>query len=342
MAVLVSERLDIRLVALHPDFSRSRIKGLVEAGFVKVNGKVVTKAGMKVEDVDVLDVEIPPPVPAIPEPEEIPLSVIFEDDDLLVIDKPAGMVVHPAPGHHAGTLVNAILHHCPGLEGIGGVARPGIVHRLDQDTSGVIVVAKSQKAMQSLSRSFASHSGIGKRYLAAVHGVPSPAEGIVENLIGRSPRDRKKMAVVEKNGKTAITRYRTLLSVPKPSGKGVRDQDAMLSLVECDIQTGRTHQIRVHMASLGCPVAGDAAYGRHAADKTLVPPPARQMLHAWKLVLRHPASGRTMEFTADPPECFRLYFPSLERTLDRYGSSPASSDGCTSAARAASPARLRL
>ena len=301
MAILVIERLDIKLTALHPDFSRSRIKGLIEAGFVKVNGKATLKAGAKVSESDEIEVTIPPPVPAEPEPEDIPLDVIFEDGDILVINKPAGLVVHPAPGHHTGTLVNAILFHCPDLKGIGGVARPGIVHRLDQDTSGVMIIAKSQPAMDSLTKAFSTHANIRKRYLAMVHGVPMPAEGRIENLIGRSPWDRKKMSIVEKNGKNAITLYRTISTFPKPLQKGCREPDAKISVVECDILTGRTHQIRVHMASLGCPIVGDSVYGRHTADRTLDPPPSRQLLHAWKLDIRHPATGEDMCFEAPPP-----------------------------------------
>lgn len=297
----MSERLDIRLTSLYPDFSRSRIKGLIEAGFVKVNGESVIKAGAKVSDGDEIDVTIPPPVPAEPEPEDIPLDIIFEDDDILVIDKPAGLVVHPAPGHHTGTLVNAILFHCPDLKGIGGVARPGIVHRLDQDTSGVMIAAKSQPAMDALTKAFSTHAGIRKRYLAMVHGIPVPTEGRIENLIGRSPWDRKKMAIVEKNGKNAITLYRTVETFPKPLQEGCREPASRISLVECDILTGRTHQIRVHMASLGCPIIGDTVYGRHTADRTLNPLPQRQLLHAWKLDIRHPISGESMCFEAPPP-----------------------------------------
>jgi 23S rRNA pseudouridine1911/1915/1917 synthase len=301
MAILVSERLDIKLTALYPDFSRSRIKGLIESGFVKVNGETILKAGAKVSDKDGIEVFIPPPVPAEPEPENIPLDIIFEDDDILVINKPAGLVVHPAPGHHTGTLVNAILYHCPNLKGIGGVARPGIVHRLDQDTSGVMIIAKSQIAMDSLTKAFSSHANIRKRYLAFVHGVPVPGEGRIENLIGRSPWDRKKMAIVEKNGKNAITQYRTISTMPKPVQEGIREPGSMISLVECDILTGRTHQIRVHMASLGCPIIGDMVYGRHTADRTIYPPPQRQLLHAWKLEIKHPISRENMIFEAPPP-----------------------------------------
>ena len=307
MAVLVSERLDIRLTALHPDFSRSRIKGLIESGFVKVHGAVVLKPGAKVEAGDDFEVTIPPPVPAVPLPEDIPLNVLFEDDDILVIDKPAGLVVHPAPGHFTGTLVNAILHHCPNLSGIGGVARPGIVHRLDQDTSGVMVVAKSQIAMDALARDFATHANMRKTYLAIVHGRPSPPEGRIENFIGRHKVNRKKMAIRTDGGKLAITCYKTLATACKPTGEGIQSRHEVISLVECDILTGRTHQIRVHMASLGCPIVGDGTYGRKAADNGLYPPPERQMLHAWRLELRHPVSRRQAVFEAPPPDCFSDY-----------------------------------
>lgn len=303
----MSERLDIRLTALYPDFSRSRIKGLIESGFVKVNGAPVTKPSAKVEATDEFEVTIPPPVPAIPLPEDIPLDVIFEDDDILVIDKPAGLVVHPAPGHFTGTLVNAILHHCPDLKGIGGVARPGIVHRLDQDTSGVMVIAKSQIAMDSLVRDFAEHSNIRKTYRAIVHGIPSPPSGRIENLIGRHPINRKKMAIRTDGGKLAITDYRTLATSSTPIGAGRTDPRSAISLVECDILTGRTHQIRVHMASLGCPIVGDETYGRRSADNAIYPHPERQLLHAWRLELRHPATRRQVVFEAPMPQCFSDY-----------------------------------
>jgi 23S rRNA pseudouridine1911/1915/1917 synthase len=307
MAILVSERLDIRLTALYPDFSRSRIKGLIEAGLVKVNGEVVLKPGAKVEESDEFDVTIPPPVPAEPEPEDIPLDIIFEDDDILVVNKAAGFVVHPAPGHNSGTLVNAVLHHCPDMKGIGGVARPGIVHRLDQDTSGVMVIAKSQAAMTALARDFSSHANMRKVYRAIVHGRPEPASGHIENLIGRHKCNRKKMAIVQENGKIAITDYRTLSTVPKPVADNVWEPGSEISLVECDILTGRTHQIRVHMASIGCPIVGDSTYGRKSADRTIFPPAERQMLHAFRLELRHPVTRKPIAFEAPMPECFLRY-----------------------------------
>ena len=258
------QRLDKKIIELYPDFSRSRIEGLVKSGHVTVNGATAEKAGMKVSDSDEIEVEIPPPVPAIPEPEDIPLD-----------------------------------HHCPALAGIGGVARPGIVHRLDQDTSGLIVVAKSQKAMEGLTKAFASHANIEKTYLAIVHGRPRLDSGRIENLIGRHPVDRKRMAIVEKNGKVAITNWQ----VASSSGS----KTANTSAVICRIETGRTHQIRVHMASLGCPVVGDRTYGKSALDKRLEPPPVRQMLHAWKLTLWHPTKGEKLSFEAPIPEDMKPY-----------------------------------
>ena len=294
-------RLDKRILETHPDFSRSRIEGLVKSGFVTVNGAVAEKAGMKVSEDDEIVVEIPPPVPAIPEPEDIALDVVYEDSDMLVVNKTPGMVVHPAPGHFTGTLVNALLHHCPDLSGIGGVARPGIVHRLDQDTSGLIVVAKSQKAMDSLVRAFSSHTSIAKTYLAVCHGRPRLDAGRIENLIGRHPVDRKRMAIVEKNGKVAITNWKTLETL------------GAISALECRIETGRTHQIRVHTASLGTPVIGDKVYGKSALDKRLTPVPERQMLHAWRLGLRHPVSGEPMEFVAPIPADMEIYLKGIQK-----------------------------
>ena len=291
-------RLDRQIQETHPDFSRSRIEGLIKGGFVTVNGAVAEKAGMKVAEDDEIVVEVPPPVPAVPEPEDIPLDVVYEDADMLVVNKAPGMVVHPAPGHFTGTLVNALLHHCPNLSGIGGVARPGIVHRLDQDTSGLIVVAKSQAAMDGLVKAFASHKNIEKTYLAVVHGRPRLDAGRIENLIGRHPVDRKRMAIVEKNGKVAITNYRML---------DCSNRHSNIASVVCRIETGRTHQIRVHMASLGCPVIGDKVYGKPALDKKLEPVPVRQMLHAWKLKLWHPVRSEQMSFEAPIPADMKLF-----------------------------------
>ncbi|MBP5285082.1 MAG: RluA family pseudouridine synthase [Kiritimatiellae bacterium] len=289
------QRLDKAILATHPGFSRSRIEGLVKAGFVTVNGALAGKTGMKVSDDDEIEVEVPSPVPAVPQPENIPLSIVYEDADIIVVDKAPGMVVHPAPGHFTGTLVNALLHHCPDLGGIGGVARPGIVHRLDQDTSGLIVAAKTQTAMDGLQKAFASHCAVEKIYVAICHGRPGLDSGRIENMIGRHPVDRKRMAIVEGRGKRAVTNWRVL------------GANGPVCAVECRIETGRTHQIRVHMASLGCPVAGDKIYGKSALDKRLEPVPARQMLHARRLVLYHPARNEKMVFEAPVPDDMLAY-----------------------------------
>lgn len=306
----MSVRLDRKILEIHPDFSRSRVEGLVKAGLVTVNGTVAEKAGMKVSDEDEILVEVPPPVPAVPEPEDIPLDIVYEDADMLVVNKRPGLVVHPAPGHSAGTLVNALLFHCPNLSGIGGVARPGIVHRLDRDTSGLLVVAKSQAAMDGLVRAFAGHRDIVKTYLAICHGRPLRDAGRIENLIGRHPVDRKRMAIVEKGGKRAVTNWEVLSAralalppapPPRPPAGGRKPR---VSLLACRIETGRTHQIRVHLASLGCPVIGDRTYGKTALDRQLEPVPARQMLHAWRLRLRHPVTGVEQSFEAPLPDDF--------------------------------------
>ena len=295
MKVQNAVRLDKVVQERLPDFSRSRIEGLIKAGYVKVNGIAAIKAGQKVVESDVIAIELPPPVPPIPQPEAIPLNVLFEDSDILILNKAPGMVVHPAPGHASGTLVNALLHHCPDLAGIGGVVRPGIVHRLDRDTSGLMVVAKTQPAMDGLAKAFATHKTVEKTYLALCHGRPRLESGRIENMIGRHPVDRKRMAIVEKDGKLAITNYR----VERVIGP--------ISLIECRIETGRTHQIRVHMASLGCPVIGDSAYGKSALDKRLSPVPARQMLHAWRLLLWHPVTGEKLSFEAPVPADMAAY-----------------------------------
>ena len=318
-------RLDKHLLTLYPDFSRSRIEGLIKGGYVTVNGAAAAKAGMKIAEDDEIEVEIPPPVPAVPEPEDIPLDVVFEDEDMLVVNKAPGMVVHPAPGHFTGTLVNALLAHCPNLSGIGGVARPGIVHRLDQYTSGLIVVAKSQAAMDGLVKAFSSHKNIEKTYLAVCHGSPRLNAGRIENLIGRHPVDRKRMAIVEKNGKVAITNWEKIDKLEREVGVGdelkceVEVEERKLSstvplplstttsLIKCRIETGRTHQIRVHMASLGCPVVGDSVYGKSALDKRLSPIPQRQMLHAWRLKLWHPVKSVQMSFEAPIPDDMQPY-----------------------------------
>ena len=229
------------------------------------------------------------PNPSGPQPEAIPLDVLFEDDDILVVDKPAGLIVHPAPGHETGTLVNAALAHCPALAGVGSVARPGIVHRLDRETSGVMVLAKNQSAYLKLRAAFESHSEVGKVYLAVTHGAPKPAKGRLETLIGRKNWDAKRMAVVETNGQRAVTSWEVL---QKRNG---------LALVEFTIATGRMHQIRVHAAHLGTPIAGDSLYGDAVRDRRMAHPPTRPLLHAVTLSFPHPATGRRVTFSAEPP-----------------------------------------
>ena len=282
------ERLDRLLLSRYPDFSRSRIEGLVKAGFVTVNGAVAGKAGMKVSDGDDIEVEIPPPVPAVPQPEDIPLDIVFEDADMLVLNKAPGMVVHPAPGHHSGTLVNALLFHCPGLSGIGGVARPGIVHRLDRYTSGLMAVAKSQKAMDGLVRAFAGHHDVRKTYLAICHGRPRLDSGRNENLIGRHPADRKRMAIVERTGRPAVTHWEVLT---RYNG---------YTQIRCRLETGRTHQIRVHMASIGHPLLGDGVYGAPSPEKGL----EGQCLHARELKFVHPRTGEHVHLVTELPTWF--------------------------------------
>jgi len=286
-------RLDAWLAAQAAELSRARIQALMKEGRVTCDGRPMKandkpKAGLTVE------IRVPAPAPALPQPENIPLDIVYEDGDCLVLNKPAGRVVHPAPGHASGTLVNALLYHCRDLGGVGGIERPGIVHRLDKDTSGLMVVAKNDAAMAGFVRLFQTH-GIAKEYLTLVHGMPPQPAGTVNSLIGRHPVDRKRMAVVMRNGKQAVTHY----SVEKRLGG--------ITLVRCRIETGRTHQIRVHMQSLGCPVVGDALYGRSAADKHLTPVPPRQMLHAARLSFTHPVTGAALSFTAPVPADFAVY-----------------------------------
>ena len=224
-----------------------------------------------------------------PKPERIPVEILFEDTDVIVVNKPAGMIVHPAPGHPSGTLVNALLAHCPSLAGVGSVERPGIVHRLDRDTSGVMVVAKTDRAYRRLRTLFEAHDQLRKVYLAVLHGAPKPPKGSLDTLIGRKNWDAKRMAVVTANGQRAITHWETL---SKHNG---------LALVEFTIETGRMHQIRVHAAHLGHPIVGDTLYGNAAADRHLAQPPRRLLLHAVQLDFPHPVTGKPLSFAAPPP-----------------------------------------
>lgn len=274
-------RLDRYLAEVSGDLSRSRIQQLIAQSLVTVNDGA-GRAAAKLRPGDRIVVQVPPPSPLALTPEAIPLAIVYEDDDLAVIDKPAGLVVHPGPGHPAGTLVNALLSHCPDLAGIGGVQRPGIVHRLDRDTSGLIVVAKNQRAHESLSQQIKGRL-VTKRYTALVRGVPLPAEGTIRAPIGRDPRHRQRMAVTA-DGRQATTHYRVV------------ERLGAYSLLDVHIETGRTHQIRVHLAYLGHPVVGDATYGGGQAAGL-----RRQFLHARLLGFRLPSSGEYREFQSPLP-----------------------------------------
>ncbi len=293
-------RLDKWLAGRLPELSRSRIKALIEGGRVSADGATIADPSHRVKSGQTYRIDVPPDVPAEPQPQAIALDVVYEDDDLIVIDKPAGLVVHPAAGNPDHTLVNALLAHCgDSLAGIGGVRRPGIVHRLDKDTSGLMVAAKTDAAHRSLSAQFAAHS-LERAYHALVWGVPNPRQGEIEGNIGRNPHNRKTMAVVKGGGKSALTRYKVL----KAYAGGV------VSLVECRLATGRTHQIRVHMTSFGHPLVGDLSYGRARPKRTAALPPEaqkrlttfpRQALHAYLLGFTHPTKGHSLTFNRGMP-----------------------------------------
>ncbi len=287
-------RLD-KALAEATDLSRERIKTLIGAGAVTLAGQTATTASAKVAEGTPFAIELPRPQPLDLEPQDIPLEIVFEDAHLVVVDKPAGMVVHPAAGNHDGTLVNALLHHCAGrLSSINGVERPGIVHRIDKDTSGLLVVAKTDQAHEGLAAQFADHS-IHRRYLAICAGHPNPPEGTVEGRIGRSDRNRKKMAVLAPDatrGKHAVTHY------------ALQRRLRHCSLIECRLETGRTHQVRVHCASIGHTLLGDPLYGRTPGPLKEVLARLqfnRQALHAAELGFHHPATGETVQFRAELP-----------------------------------------
>ncbi len=287
-------RLDKFLVAHMPEFSRARLQGLIADGFVSVNGRVAQKSGQFVDAGATVTVRVPPTAPAGLVGENIPLEIVFENDDLLVVNKPAGMVVHPAAGHDSGTLVHAVLGYEPDLEGIGGEERPGVVHRLDKDTSGLIVLAKNERAMRWLTEQFKDRQ-VEKTYLALVDGAPPTPTGRVEAPIGRDPRERKKMAVVQpEKGREAVSEYKTL------------ERFAKHTLLEFHPHTGRTHQIRVHCAFLGCPIVGDTAYGRRKLSLEL----GRHFLHAYRLKITLPGETHPRLFEAPLPEELAL---ALER-----------------------------
>ncbi len=305
------ERLDRLLAARLPEFSRSRLKNLIEAARLSAGGQTIVEPSYRVKPGQRLVLAVPAAAPARPQAQAIPLDVLYEDAELIVIDKPPGLVVHPAPGNPDRTLVNALLAHCgAALTGIGGERRPGIVHRLDKGTSGVMVAAKTQAAHAGLVASFAARE-IERAYLAVVWGVPEPRSGEIAGNIGRSPRNRKKMAVLERGGRPARTRYRVLKALA----------DGQASLVECRLLSGRTHQIRVHMAAEGHPLLGDPLYGRAGVLRTRrLPAPAqaalealgRQALHARTLGFRHPVSGEALRFESDIPLDIKRLIGSLE------------------------------
>ncbi|MFC3098517.1 RluA family pseudouridine synthase [Alteraurantiacibacter palmitatis] len=300
-------RLD-KLLAEASGLSRERVKALIAEGQVTVSGQQATSASAKVAAGADYAIAVPPPDDPQAHPQDIPLVVVYEDADLIVIDKPAGMVVHPAAGNADGTLVNALLHHCSGqLSGIGGVARPGIVHRIDKDTSGLLVVAKSDRAHEGLARQFADHS-LERAYLAVCQGHPSPPQGTIAKRLGRSDADRKKMAVLPDDasrGKHAVTHYRTL---EKLDG---------CTLIECRLETGRTHQVRVHLASIGHALVGDPVYGRtHSQLRPILARLGfqRQALHAAVLGFVHPATGTSHRFESPLP-------PDMRELIDQCGHS---------------------
>ena len=316
-AVQAGQRLDRALAAAIESLSRTRLKALILDGAVTIGDRTILDPGYRVNAGETIAVAVPEPEAAAPEGEAIPLNVIFEDDEIIVIDKPAGLVVHPAAGHAAGTLVNALIAHCgESLSGIGGVKRPGIVHRLDKDTTGVMVVAKTDRAHQSLAAQFADHGRTGpleRAYLAFVWGAPSRQKGTIDAPIDRHPKSRDRMAV-RQNGRMAITHWQVLESFKGKDGKPAA------SLIECRLETGRTHQIRVHLGHAGHPLLGDPVYGPGFKTKAARLPPAaqaaleglgRQALHAYLLAVEHPKSGQRLEFRSELPADLRRLQHSL-------------------------------
>jgi len=293
------ERLDQFLADCLPELTRSQLKRLCDEGLVLLDGGPA-KAGARLKGGETVAVTVPDPAPSEALPQDIPLAVLYEDRHLIVIDKPAGLVVHPAPGHQEGTLVNALLYHCHDLAGVGGELRPGIVHRLDKDTSGVMVATKDDETHNHLAAQFKRHS-ITRRYVALVHGIVPRDTGTVESAIGRHPTDRKKMSSQARSGRRAVTHWRVLKRY---------DQDR-LTLVELTLETGRTHQIRVHFSEMNLPIVGDPVYGNRGRANAVADPElrrrlqqlARQALHARLLGFIHPATGDYMEFESPlPPE----------------------------------------
>jgi 23S rRNA pseudouridine1911/1915/1917 synthase len=309
-------RLDKFLADQIPGLSRTRVQTLLETNYIQVIPYRELLASTKVKQGDAYTIIIPEPEPALPLPQDLALDIVFEDEDLLVVNKPTGLVVHPAPGHTDKTLVNGILAHCgEQLSGIGGIKRPGIVHRLDKDTSGLMVIAKNDFAHHHLSGQFSDRT-LSRTYHALVWGMLTPKEGQIHSLIGRSPHNRQKMAVVTKNGKEAITHYRVL--------KTFRCQENLsvsISQVECKLQTGRTHQIRVHLHHLGHSIIGDPLYGHAPKTAKKFWPEAiinfpHQLLHACQLKFVHPRSEKVLTFTAPYPESYNRIIKFLEKNVN--------------------------
>ena len=296
-------RIDKFLTLSFPEMSRSQLQRLIKDGNVSCDDNIIADNSFKVREDDVYQVFVPPAAEAEPKPENIPIDIVFEDDDIVVVNKPAGMTVHPAPGAYNGTLVNALLYHCgDSLSGVGGVKRPGIVHRIDKDTSGLLVVAKNDAAHRFLSEQFFTHS-IERTYFALVYGLPQPLNGKIEGNIGRSPYDRKKMAILSKGGKHAVTHYQTVEAFKN-----------VAALVKCNLETGRTHQIRVHMSSIGCNLIGDKVYekskkslikGIAEEDKNYINSFPRQALHATTLGFVHPTTHQFVQFSSSFPDDFQ-------------------------------------
>lgn len=293
------DRLDRYLSQELPDLSRSRIQQLIEQGNVQLNDKVCTSKKINVKVGDRITLEIPEAQPLELLAEDIPLDILYEDNQLLILNKPAGLVVHPAPGHPDGTLVNALLAHCPNLPGIGGVQRPGIVHRLDKDTTGAIAIAKTDIAHRHLQAQLKAKTA-RREYLGVVYGAPKTESGTIDLPIGRHPQDRKKMAIipVEEGGRSAVTHWQVL------------ERLGNFTLIHFQLETGRTHQIRVHSAKMGHPIVGDPVYSSGHSVGVNLP---GQALHAWRLKLQHPLSGELIEVTATPPIHFTKLLEMLER-----------------------------
>lgn len=299
-----SDRLDRYLSQELSDLSRSRIQQLIEQGHVQINNLICTSKKINLKTGDLITLEIPVVQPLAIIAENIPLDILYEDDELIIINKPAGLVVHPAPGHPDGTLVNAILAHCPNLPGIGGIQRPGIVHRLDKDTTGAIAIAKTDLAYQHLQAQLQAKTA-RREYLGLIYGVPKTETGSIDLPIGRNPQDRKRMAIVsiEDGGRNAVTHWR------------VKERFGNYTLIHFQLETGRTHQIRVHSAKMGHPLVGDPIYSSGHSLGVNLP---GQALNAWKLQLQHPVSGNLVEVTAPLPRSFATLLEVLRRRSGLY------------------------